>query len=81
MHYGGNYSEAVIPFLKMVLASSYNVRSFRGGRGPFIRANTEYEYHNNPLGDFYKFSGQEKILDAKTKKLLGYHDYFGMTLI
>ncbi len=81
MHYGGHYSEAVIPFLKMVLASSYNVRSFRGGRGPFIRANTEYEYHNNPLGDFYKFSGQEKILDAKSKKLLGYHDYFGMSLI
>ena len=81
MHYGGNYPEKVIPFLKKMLASSYNVRSFRGGRGPFVRSNTEYEYHNNPLGDFYRFSGQEKILDFKSKKLLGYHDYFGMALI
>jgi hypothetical protein len=90
MTYGGFYKPKTISFLKKVLAKNYREGIFLGGRGPrfFLDPETNIVYINNLQdgnnGDFENFAGIEHIYDSRitgTNGLLGYHKYFGMSLI
>lgn len=85
MSYGGRYPKRVIPFLKLALQSAIVRRDFVGCRGPFHFTHKDYpnlSYINN-LSDhkrkFSNFSGQEII--RENGLVVGYHDYWGMSLI
>jgi hypothetical protein len=84
MSYGGCYPKDVIGFLKSALKSQYEKGSFRGGRGPIRHVGTQFTYRNMSKGiensDFDHFSGREEILD-KEENLLGFHEYFGMSML
>ena len=85
MSYGGCYPKKYIPFLKHALKSAYTIRYFNGGRGPYLlRDQIGWEslvYRNNVAtkSDFSLFSGMEHIEDDN--KVVGFHYYFGMSLI
>lgn len=85
MYYGGWYVKEVIPILKMALETAYRSKKFNGGRG--IRDYRPYGYtyeniiHNKEFSSFKEFSGHEEIRKQGTNKLLGYHNYLGMSLI
>ncbi len=88
MSYGGCYPEAVIPFLKKALAEAYKDENFNCGRGPIVYAgdidgvSLVYLNTNNPAcNNFLLFSGEEKILKGCDSTILGFHKFFGMTLI
>jgi len=87
MSYGGFYPEDVIEFLKVALLYQYNRGIFFGGRGPtFITSGDGLAYENRPVLEdaedhFWKFKGREEIYNQITGKLLGFHEYWGMSLI
>lgn len=84
MNYGGFYEESAIVFLKYVLHKTYEAHQFVGGRGPLIYVNKQQQlvYVNRPrLNDFAKFEGREEIIDTKSGALLGFHEYWGMSLL
>jgi len=84
INYGGFYKECAIPFLKNALQKTIEKREFLGGRGPLVFVD-EYAglvYFNNPVqNDFSKFYGHEQIFDILTENLLGYHDYWGFSML
>lgn len=84
MHYGGMYPAEAIPLVKRSLFLAYEDRQFYGGRGllVFELKNDElYEYTNQvQKKDFHDFCGRETVYDAETKKIIGFHDYWGMSL-
>lgn len=84
MHYGGRYSEEVIPFLKLALRQVKWSREFIGGRGPRVFPNPggTLLYVNTPeINGFSKFRGKEEIFDVQTGKSLGFHEYWGMSFL
>ena len=84
MSYGGFYPERLIHFLKSALRMQYcGDGHFNGGRGPKLVGDLSAAriYRNRPVqNEFGQFSGREEILDAHTGEV-GYHDYWGMSLI
>jgi len=85
MHYGGEYPEQVIPFLKLALQDTIMRQDFIGGRGPkrFVHGNyPNLLYVNtvdNDLDRFSNFSGLESIFE--NGHTVGHHYYRGMSLI
>jgi len=84
MSYGGKYPEGMIHFLKSALRMQYcKDGHFLGGRGPRLVTDrvAGRTYRNRPVeNDFGRFSGREEIVDLHTGAV-GYHDYWGMSLI
>lgn len=82
MNYGGYYEEQAIKFLKRALRQAYEAHQFVGGRGPLVHTEGSLVYVNRPrLNDFAKFEGREEIFDAQSGTSLGFHEYWGMSLI
>ncbi len=88
MHYGGWYSPDVVWFLKAALKSSYERKLFYGCRGPNSFKIEGLEYSNRWQAPFRvsslafrDFSGKEEIRRIVTQEVLGYHEYFGMSLL
>ena len=79
MSYGGEYSPLAITTLKMALAEAYKDGDFCGGRGHAHRFPC-FEYRNDHYGNFVSFNGRETVRDPRGNEL-GYHRYFGMSLI
>jgi len=81
MHYGGWYERSAIECLKLALRETYGSDQFVGGRGPRSFSVGSIAYANEPrLDDFKKFDGREEIRDVSTGTLLGFHEYWGMSL-
>lgn len=86
MNYGGLYEEKVIPFLKTALLVAYKADQFFGGRGLHYFSMKfsagSFTYVNNPRHNFFsKFEGREEIFNSETGASLGWHEYWGMSLI
>ncbi len=87
MTYSGSYPEDVISFLKEALSAQYKVGDFRGGRGPgfFKSSNGDLVYRNNAYANgnsnFSRFSGREEIINTESKKVVGFHEYSGMSML
>lgn len=83
MSYGGHYPKKVIPFLKEALKQAYEKGEFYGGRGPGVSMGNGMLYTNNlAYGNFKKFRGVETIhKSSRIGKLLGFHEYFGMSML
>jgi len=84
MSYGGRYEKRAIPFLKQVLKDSYKEKLFHGCRGPQFVDGSDMSYHNELTGEtttFSQFGGREKIVEHRTNRMLGYHQYYGMSLM
>ena len=85
MSYGGYYpTDKAIFFLKHALRHQYcKDRHFNGGRGPTIFAHTygNMVYRNRPeVNEFRQFRGREEIISIR-EGWIGYHDYWGMSLL
>lgn len=87
MRYIGRYTKEAIPCLKFMLANRYELRDFCGGRGapcsfwgeePPIHT---LMYSNNWAGNFEQFAGTETIRRIGENRILGYHRYWGGTLV
>lgn len=83
MHYGGEYSEEVIPLVKFACSQAYSVKKFHGGRGNHtVRIEGRDQFYTNEYeGDFSRFAGSERVGDSITLYKFGYHYYFGMLLV
>jgi len=82
MHYGGFYEEDAIAFLKRALSMTYQVGEFVGGRGPNVFVRDSMVYVNRPYpNDFAKFEGREEVLIAESGISLGFHEYWGISLL
>lgn len=90
MHYGGWYSEQVIPFLKRALAWNYDRGIFMGGRGPKNLEGEDHtlQYLNKVEQDgFTDFRGHEQIIAISDQTgvpagtVLGEHRYFGGLMV
>ncbi|MEK7200530.1 MAG: hypothetical protein AAB672_00135 [Patescibacteria group bacterium] len=91
MSYGGHYLKYTIPLLKAIMKANYERGVFNGGRGPEnVRCkdvnlmNVVYdatEYTNVGTGDFSLFKGREEIFDLTFSRSLGFHIYFGMSML
>lgn len=81
MNYGGFYEKAAIEQLRYALRSAYVSRLFMGGRG-FSCGGASLIYVNMPHpNDFGKFEGREEIFNTGTGISLGFHEYWGMSLL
>src|SRR3989344_2393627 len=86
LHYGGEYSEEVIDFLKIALRANYEKEIFLGCRGPEYMESQDGKNlcYTNSLFEgsktFAAFNGFESIRDLDNR-LLGYHGYMGMSLL
>jgi len=80
MCYAGEYKPEAIPFLKQVLHHSYSRKKWHGGRGvpSYHDANLHYANNQNRSG-FEDFNGKESIY--KMQESLGWHRYWGMSLL
>lgn len=82
MNYGGFYEESAIAFLKCALRKTYDAHQFIGGRGPLVYTEGSLLYVNQPrLNDFTKFEGREEVFNAENETLLGFHEYWGISLL
>lgn len=81
MHYHGRYQEEAIPFLKDVLHTAYHKAYFSGGRGINPSENNSFLYINRIEENlFSSFRGKEEIY-KHDGSLLGFHEYFGGSLL
>ena len=84
MSYGGYYEEEAIPVVKEALRRAYKTRRFVGGRGLNLDDLGGYSYQNNPRRNrrgFLSFAGREQVISTGTGRLLGFHEYWGMSLL
>ena len=82
MNYGGFYRKEAIVCLKHALLKTYREPVFIGGRGPVSHMEGKLFYSNKVIAnDFANFRGREEIVDSTLNTKLGYHDYWGMSLI
>jgi len=82
MNYGGYYEEEAISILKRALSTAYQREEFFGGRGQFVFTNGGLLYTNHPrLNDFARFEGREEVFGTTGRTSLGFHDYWGMSLL
>ena len=82
MHYGGFYDKSVTPFLKRALYKNYKTQKFFGGRGPLTYDERPITYVNQPRFEkFDKFEGREEVFDSVRLITLGFHEYWGMSLL
>lgn len=85
MQYGGAYPKRVIPFLKLALLTSTEMRDFVGGRGPRSFVHKDYpqlSYANvvpREMNKFENFQGTECICENGYN--VGQHYYRGMAFI
>lgn len=84
MNYGGYYPElsAIISLLKKALRTAYEANEFLGGRG-IIECNEGGFFYKNTLSlnSFSWFKGREEIKSGKNGRIMGFHEYWGMSLI
>lgn len=82
MNYGGFYDEDAIDCLKLALRQAYERQQFVGGRGPRIYVAKTLFYVNQPrFNSFTRFEGREEIFDRACGESLGFHEYWGMSLL
>jgi hypothetical protein len=82
MSYGRRYPKNTISFLKEALKKAYGVGEFCGGRGPDFFTKDSLQYHNAWAGDFSRFQGGEEVFARlMVSELVGFHKYFGMSLL
>lgn len=82
MYYRGYYHKRAMPIVKATLMEAYETRSFVGGRGVNVFIDEGLQYFNLPSrNEFASFKGREEVLDLETGESLGYHEYWGMSLI
>ena len=82
MSYAGEYKDDAISFLKSAIGQAYKDDMFFGGRGPREYKNGHLLYRNFiNQGDFDSFNGREEIRNTKTGEFLGFHEYWGMSLL
>ena len=88
MSYGGYYPEHYIPVLKKALRLTYEKKTFKGGRGESggdFEAGVLYINIVEQPSDFSHFKGREEIIarpDATCiAEVVGYHEYWGMSLV
>lgn len=82
MSYGGHYEEAAILCLKHALLKAYQEGLFLGGRGVNSFQEGSLSYNNEAHApNFVTFSGREAVFDVQANISLGYHQYWGMSLI
>ena len=82
MHYGGFYKEEAIGFLQRALAEAYITNRFIGGRGPSLFEDDQFRYENTSVtNDFSRFRGREDVLKKQSSEVMGYHEYWGMSLV
>ena len=91
MHYGGWYKPQASDFLKCVLRLAYEnppssfepPHNFWGCRGPHTSEVNDFVYQNQhvvgPHFSFKSFEGWEQVLLGQER--VGYHQYFGMSLV
>lgn len=81
---GHEYPVDAYPFLREVLQSCYSKRLFHGGRGPAEYRNDHFRYTNRYEGTFARFHGREEIECIEPGgglRLVGYHEYWGGSLV
>jgi len=83
MNYGGYYTKGATAFLKNALGKAYQEHHFVGGRGPRVyKDGLAYLYINQArINEFEKFEGREEIFAGVDNVPLGFHEYWGMSLI
>ncbi|EKD23798.1 MAG: hypothetical protein ACD_81C00181G0001 [uncultured bacterium] len=82
MSYGGSYPKKVISFLKAALTKAYTTGSSVGCRGPQSCEEGDLLYINNcTSASFREMRGYEVIKSIETGRVLGYHEYWGGSLI
>jgi hypothetical protein len=83
MHYGGMYPKAVINIVKIALTRAYKQEQFCGGRGVIcLNVAIPFGYFNHiNKGTFEDFCGRESVYHEENKQVVGYHDYWGMSLV
>jgi hypothetical protein len=86
MAYGGYYEKEASAFVKKVLLHTYGLNMFCGGRGmPNCRIENLYYLNQADENGFNHFRGWEQvkaaILGGSAFKSLGFHDYWGMSLL
>jgi hypothetical protein len=83
MHYGGLYEKKASRLVKVALAEAYQKSEFFGGRGPmcvFSDVHKFFYFNAVAINDFERFKGREEVIDYD-RQVLGWHDYWGMSLI
>ncbi len=84
MSYGGYYTEAGARFLKEALRTQYCVEGrFEGGRGPKVCSDPVamlLYVNKTESNEFERFRGREEVSHLQSGSL-GYHDYWGMSLL
>ncbi|MFA6588487.1 MAG: hypothetical protein WCT08_05465 [Patescibacteria group bacterium] len=82
MHYGGMYPQAAIHVVKRALYLAYEDRQFYGGRGLLLlEPDGPFGYINQVLKkDFHDFCGREAVYNNETRQIVGFHDYWGISL-
>lgn len=79
---GGFYEKEAVPFLKRALLHAYERKEFVGGRGPLVFKSDTLIYTNSPhLNTFERFGGRESVFDEVMGDSLGWHGYWGMSLV
>lgn len=78
---GGSYEKLALPLLKQALMENYHIGIFNGGRGPREYPQQNLRYVNQAKGDFVRFSGTEYIQDIDEDVGLGFHEYWGGSLL
>ena len=81
MHYGGWYTEEAAEIVKAALREAYEKNQFFGGRGPIEFVHNGIFYANRPQGDFNNFSGREELRRIDHSEILGFHEYWGISLL
>ncbi len=82
MNYGGYYDDHAIRTLKCALRKAYETQQFIGGRGSRVYTDGSFVYVNHPRrNDFDAFEGRESIINEITGVELGFHQYWGMSLL
>ncbi len=82
MHFGGEYPREAIHLVKTALMEAYTNRLFMGGRGVTSLSDPIFAYTNVPRKrDFADFAGREFVRLLATGEQVGWHNYWGMSLI
>lgn len=84
MTYGGTYPNEVISLVKEACDRAYDEKVFYGGRGslvPLFTPDGRLKYDNNFEGNFSFFTGEESVIDNNNNIRVGWHQYFGMSLL
>jgi hypothetical protein len=82
MFYSGMYPKEAIPIVKQTLSAAYKDQIFWGGRGETnfeLGAALKYVNQRERI-EFEDFCGRETVFNESNHPI-GYHDYWGMSLV